>query len=70
MRKMLSAWGSSWGDGPRHSQILEKVIDPKGVQNPQVLFNLAYGAYKRFQTHAYNHWGSSAFCSVCLPLFL
>lgn len=28
--------GFSWGDGPRHSQILKNVIDAKGVQNLRV----------------------------------
>ena len=47
--KMLYVWGFFWGDGPRHSQILKKVADPKGVPNLQILPSAAQGANTQSQ---------------------
>ena len=45
----MYVWGFFWGDGLRHSQILKKVADPKGVPHLQILPSAAQGAYTQSQ---------------------
>lgn len=67
---MLYVWGFFWGDGPKHSQILKKVCQPKVSSKSTDSPQCCSGSIHTIPEHLPIITGSTIFCSICSTLFL